>query len=273
MQAAAPTRVWRTSAMPQLELLRAKMPVSGFPREVHEALSIGLLEDGGEIYQHRHGSDVASPQDISFVNPLEPHASSAATADGFVYRAFQPDPDLLAALTLEVTGRSQAIAFCQPTVCDAALAARLIALHRDLETPLDALEIGVRLRLALLELLRRYGDIVLHPNKTEHSAVGVVLEYLEAHLSENTSLETLAGLVQLSPFHLAKSFAKVVGVPPHVYLTTRRIEHAKRLLRQGSTPAAVALEVGFFDQSHLNQKFKRFVGVTSAAYQQTTRTS
>jgi AraC-like DNA-binding protein len=267
------TRVWRLAAMPGLELLHAELPTSGFPREVHEALSVGLLECGGEIYQHRMGNDVASPEDISFVNPLEPHASRAATAEGFVYRAFQFDPDWLVALTLEATGRSQMVVFRQPTVQDAALAGRLLELHRDLESPLDALEVGVRVRLGLLELLRRYGDTTLLPSKPEHSVVAVVLEYLEAHLGENTSLERLADLVQLSPFHLAKSFAKMVGVPPHIYQTARRVERAKGLLRQGIAPAEVALAVGFFDQSHLNKKFKGLVGVTSGVYQQTTRTS
>jgi AraC-like DNA-binding protein len=132
----------------------------------------------------------------------------------------------------------------------------------------------VRLRAALLTLLQRYGDLLWQPKKPEQSAIGVVREYLEAHLSQNTSLEQLASLVQLSPFHLAKTFASVVGVPPHVYLTARRVERAKYLLRQGENPSIVALEVGFFDQSHLNKKFKHLVGVTSAVYQQaTTRTS
>jgi transcriptional regulator GlxA family with amidase domain len=38
-----------------------------------------------------------------------------------------------------------------------------------------------------------------------------------------------------------------------------RLARARRLLRDGRTPAHVAAELGFADQSHLNRFFKRVV--------------
>lgn len=255
-------------------MLRAQFTDSGFEREVHEPLSIGVLERGGELYQHRHGRDEAGVDDISFVNPMEPHASSAATPEGFAYRAFQPDPALLETVALEVTGQRANVAFRAPVVRDPGLARRLIDLHRDLEAGATHLETGVRVRAMLAVLIERYADVKLEPAcSAEQAAARVAADYLEANLARNVRLEELAVLGGVNPFHLARSFTAVLGVPPHVYLTARRVERAKALLRAGHSPAAVALEVGFFDQSHLNRQFKRLVGVPSSAYQRATRVS
>ncbi|MFF0310303.1 helix-turn-helix transcriptional regulator [Streptosporangium sp. NPDC004379] len=56
------------------------------------------------------------------------------------------------------------------------------------------------------------------------------------------------------------------GLPPHAYLTGRRIERARRLLLNGQRPAEVATSVGFHDQAHLNRHFVRHVGTTPARY-------
>jgi AraC-like DNA-binding protein len=263
------TRVWRIPDVPGLELLRANQLVSGFPREIHEAFSIGLIERGGEIYQHREGRDVASMDDISFVNPLEPHSSVAATPDGFSYRAFQPDPAWLGALCEQLGVPS--MAFKQPVVRDAVLVKRLLELHRDFERPTSSLELAERVQNAFVELLRRYGDAKLELGlKLESQGVRVAREYLEANVERNVTLEELARVADISSFHLSKMFARVYGVPPHAYQTSKRVERAKTLLREGFDAAQVAITVGFFDQSHLNRHFKRLVGVSSAVYQRET---
>ena len=57
-----------------------------------------------------------------------------------------------------------------------------------------------------------------------------------------------------------------MGIPPHRYLTGRRLDRARRMLLAGRRPAEVAVEVGFHDQAHLTRHFKRMLGVTPGAY-------
>jgi AraC family transcriptional regulator len=59
-------------------------------------------------------------------------------------------------------------------------------------------------------------------------------------------------------------FKTSTGLPPHRYVITRRVERAKRLLRDGGdlTMAQVAARTGFWDQGHFTRHFKRLVGVT-----------
>jgi AraC-like DNA-binding protein len=91
-------------------------------------------------------------------------------------------------------------------------------------------------------------------------------EYIHAHFADNILLESLAMECGMSPFHLCRTFTKAVGVPPHAYQTSVRIDTAKKMLANGERGAAVAAATGFFDQSHFAKKFKQLVGVSPGQY-------
>ena len=98
------------------------------------------------------------------------------------------------------------------------------------------------------------------------------IEFIHAHLSEDISLESLAGAVGLSPFHFARLFKRSTGLSPHQYLLRCRVERARGLLmRAKASIAEVAIEVGFCDQSHLAAHFKRVYGVSPKAFLQQIR--
>jgi AraC family transcriptional regulator len=91
-----------------------------------------------------------------------------------------------------------------------------------------------------------------------------VVDYIMANLDGSPTLEQMAALVYLSPYHFARQFKATTGLPPHQFLITRRVERAQQLLRgRGDVGLAeVAIGVGFSDQSQLCFHFKRIVGVT-----------
>ncbi|HZP70891.1 MAG TPA: AraC family transcriptional regulator [Pseudolabrys sp.] len=92
-----------------------------------------------------------------------------------------------------------------------------------------------------------------------------VTEYIEEHLSETISLSTLAGLVQLSPYHFARAFKQTLGVPPHRYHMNRRMEHAKILLADRSV-TEVALAVGYAETSSFSSSFRRATGISPSRF-------
>jgi AraC family transcriptional regulator len=94
-----------------------------------------------------------------------------------------------------------------------------------------------------------------------------VRDYVEAHLDEDLSLTILADIACLSPYHFSRSFKEAAGVGPQRYVIQRRLERAKRLLRQTHQPLAlIAQEAGFADQSHLTSIFRREMGVTPGRF-------
>ncbi|MGC2200718.1 MAG: helix-turn-helix transcriptional regulator [Stellaceae bacterium] len=81
------------------------------------------------------------------------------------------------------------------------------------------------------------------------------------------TLTDLAGVACLSPYHFSRSLKQAVGVGPQRYVTQRRLERAKTLLRRSDQPLAwIAQEAGFADQSHLTAIFRREMGVTPGRF-------
>lgn len=94
-----------------------------------------------------------------------------------------------------------------------------------------------------------------------------VLEYIEDDLSRNLTIEQLAGLCSLSTYHFARAFACSVGMPPHAYVTSRRIEAARKMLTETSKPVTeIALDVGYAEPSHFARVFRQANGVAPAAF-------
>ena len=94
-----------------------------------------------------------------------------------------------------------------------------------------------------------------------------VYDYVEEHLHQRLSLTDLAEVSCLSPYHFSRSFKQAVGIGPHCYITQRRLERAKMLMRRTKLPLAlIAQEAGFTDQSHLTSVFRRETGVTPGHY-------
>jgi AraC family transcriptional regulator len=94
-----------------------------------------------------------------------------------------------------------------------------------------------------------------------------VLDYVEANLERNLTLQELAAEAGLSAYHFARAFKLAIGHAPHAYLNERRVSRAKLLLAdRGQALAEVALACGYSSQPHFTRAFKDATGLTPGAY-------
>lgn len=94
-----------------------------------------------------------------------------------------------------------------------------------------------------------------------------VVDYIDAHLLDDTSLSELAAAADLSPHHFASLFKKTVGVAPHQYVIAQRIEIAKRLLKDDRKSLSdIAHETGFPSQAHFSTVFRKITGISPHVY-------
>ena len=93
-----------------------------------------------------------------------------------------------------------------------------------------------------------------------------VARYIEANFSERIALKDLASMAELSVFRLVTVFRREMGISPYRYLNAVRVKKAQQLLREGVPPAIAAIEVGFFDQSHLCRHFRTICGMTPGQF-------
>ncbi|RAJ33178.1 AraC-like DNA-binding protein [Kitasatospora sp. SolWspMP-SS2h] len=262
MPAAPPeeTAAWRPSVPGVVEVFHAHFTVHRYPMHVHESWTLLIVDDGAVRYdldRHRRGT----PHDIvSLLPPDVPHNGSPATEDGFRKRVLYLEPGQLGR---ELIGP----AVDGPDLADPLLRRRVGQLHTLLGRPGEELEAESRLAL-IAERLRHH----LRPRATAAApapAAGLahgLRDLLDARLTERTTLADAADRLHAHPAHLVRTFTAAFGLPPHQYLTTRRIDRARRLLLDGHPPAAVATALGFHDQSHLARHFRRIVGTTPGRF-------
>jgi AraC family transcriptional regulator len=99
-----------------------------------------------------------------------------------------------------------------------------------------------------------------------------VLTYIEEHLAEDIAVADLANVACLSIFHFTRAFAATMGVPPHRYVSQRRLESAKAMIATArASLAEIALDCRFSSQSSFTRAFRRATGMTPAEYRRTLR--
>lgn len=92
-------------------------------------------------------------------------------------------------------------------------------------------------------------------------------DYIDAHLDSAMTLGELARVAHLSEFHLARTFAVSFGMPPHAWITQRRIDRARSLLRTTDLPLEqIAAQCGYADPSHLSHRFRSALKVSPGNY-------
>ncbi len=120
---------------------------------------------------------------------------------------------------------------------------------------------------ALAAHLAAHGSRDRKPAPVRDARLARVVEYLHAHVGADLSLEQLAAVAAMSPFHFARSFRRAYGMPPHRFLVSLRIERAKILLATTSLAVAeIAARVGYADPARFRTVFRRHTGVTPSAF-------
>lgn len=264
-------RVWRPEGVHGVELRKGFCVSQPYPKHWHEEFHFCLILGGSGELNYRRERFFTPVGALTIVHPGEVHSNHTLDENGCSFRNLYLEPEIVERIVTEVTGRPTALPFFSPKPIDEPAISRLyLKLHESLETESSRLKQDELLLGFLCELLHKHSES--NPEfpeaGRERIAANRVRDFLEQHFADNVSLESLARLADLSPFHLNRVFSKEFGLPPHAFQTQVRIARAKTLLRQGMSITEAALEVGFADQSHFTRHFRRLIGVTPGHYLQ-----
>ncbi|GHF80279.1 helix-turn-helix transcriptional regulator [Streptomyces griseosporeus] len=251
---------WRPAVPGVVEVFHAHFTGYAYPMHVHEAWTLLIVDDGAVRYdldRHEHGT----PHDtVSLLPPHVPHNGSAATPDGFRKRVLYLD-------TRHLPGELIGAAVDAPDLRDPLLRRRVGQVHAALARPGEELEAESRLTL-VGERLRAHlrPPAAARPPHRDPALARRLRDLLDARVAEGVTLEEAARVLQAHPAHLVRAFSGAYGIAPHQYLTSRRVDRARRLLLDGMPPGETAAATGFYDQAHLTRHFRRLVGVTPGRY-------
>ena len=89
-----------------------------------------------------------------------------------------------------------------------------------------------------------------------------ILNYIETHINENISLNTIADNFYVSKYHIAHIFKNQMGLSIHQYILKKRLSICKAAIVSGSNINTVFLECGFGDYSSFYRAFKKEFGIS-----------
>jgi AraC-like DNA-binding protein len=93
-------------------------------------------------------------------------------------------------------------------------------------------------------------------------------DLIDLRYAEPLDLDRMAAQAGFSKFHFARAFKDAYGETPSSYLTRRRVERAKDLLRSANlTVTEVCMLVGFSSLGSFSTRFSELVGMAPSAFQ------
>jgi len=120
------------------------------------------------------------------------------------------------------------------------------------------LGIGLDKIIELTNNIYNYGSI-------NNNIVNYLINFCEENCNINLKVNEFANKLGYNKFYILHLFKEKVGISLHQYLIQLRIKQAKQ--KNGKNNLLdIALENGFFDQSHFIRHFKRYEGITPKEY-------
>jgi AraC family transcriptional regulator len=231
------------------------------PRHAHEPASLSLVLSGGYVETFSRRTLDCQPATLVFRPPAESHAVAFADSDVRIFRMDVPATWL--ERLRDCAPRSQS-----PTDFSGGLPVHLaLRLYREFRAADQFSALSIE-GLAL-ELLAESGRALAQGSRrqTPPRWLTRAREMLHESLTDAPTLSHVARAVGVHPVHLAHEFRRHYGESVGEYARRLRIEEACRLVARTRLPlCVVATRVGFYDQSHFTNAFKRGTGLTPAAY-------
>ncbi|HEX8310495.1 MAG TPA: AraC family transcriptional regulator [Chthoniobacteraceae bacterium] len=101
----------------------------------------------------------------------------------------------------------------------------------------------------------------------QYDRLTAACEFVLEHYAEPISVAHLAARAHISVSQLQREFQRLFGMTPRDYLLRVRLLMARRQLEQTDTPVGqIALDCGFYDQSHFTRSFRRANALTPLAH-------
>jgi AraC-like DNA-binding protein len=238
-----------------------------FPRHAHDYYGVGVIDSGGQRSWSGRGEVQGAAGSLISANPGEVHDGRPIAGRPRSWRMIHIDSDVMDALCADVRERAGvSLELSKPVFLDprAVHQFNVLFAYSGATTAIaaPAFEAVVLEFVALLVPHSSKGTIPV-PSLAN---VDRVRHLIDENPAAPHSLVDLARVIDVSRYRLIRSFRRALGLSPHAYIVQRRLQLARRLLRDGLPPAEVAAMAGFADQSHLTRMFARQNGVTPSRY-------
>jgi AraC-like DNA-binding protein len=233
---------------------------------MHTTFCIGAIDDGEVEYTVDNETGMLRPGQLILINPETLHSCNPKRFTARNYYVLYLDKAWCLQLQQSLWETEQFRPVNVPLLADAPLFSEFIETMEVLLHEKGLLNKEQRLIELLEKVFLKSCTAGRRQNAAHRIDVDRIKGLLGSALSEDIVLKDMATQCQTNPFTLIRQFKAATSITPHAYRLNCRVEYAKELLRQGLDIAEIALEAGFYDQSHFNRYFKAITAVTPREY-------
>jgi len=239
-----------------LEILTFKNSKSEFQKHFHDSYVLSFIEKGTFIENNLYGA----AGNILISHPYEVHENKIFDGNSYTITSLYINSDVI-----QYLGKREHISFPEKIIDNQSLFIQFknyfSALYSGNLKNNDALIQGLN------QLIFTHGkNGVFQFQQNKNSFMYEILRYINQNCNEKIRLDDLAQIAKQSKYSFIRQFKKSIGVTPFEYINLQRTIHAKRYLREGKSIIETALSTGYYDQSHFNHYFKRYVGLSPSDY-------
>jgi YesN/AraC family two-component response regulator len=114
-------------------------------------------------------------------------------------------------------------------------------------------------------------NIIKYINKYNHKTSFAdditrhIIDFIDKNYSCKIEMDGIAKRLGFSPYHISHLFKETVGLSLRQYITQFRIKKAKECVKNQKL-LEIAIDNGFYDQSHFIKYFKKYEGITPKNY-------
>jgi AraC-like DNA-binding protein len=248
-------------AFEPIERVTHRLVGEAFSPHRHDTYTVALTTAGVQAFNYRRERRYSLPGQALILHPDELHDGHCHDEAGFSYRAAYVPPAHIQA----VLGGAPLPFVANGVSRDRAVIAAACAMVVDCA---EACEPGAY-EDALYDLahaMNRASGRAPAVRIADRAAVMQARDFLESAVIPGVRLEQLEHVTGCDRWQLSRDFRVLLGTSPYRYLQHRRVDLAKRLLREGATLADAAHGAGFADQSHFGRTFRKAVGLTPKAW-------
>ncbi|MCL6477274.1 MAG: AraC family transcriptional regulator [Peptococcaceae bacterium] len=256
---------YRDPDLPFFELKLSDTAGQSYMPHAHEEYSLGIIDHGKSSFWYEGKITEVYPKTIVFLPPGLIHACNPVQQNRWQYKMLFID----AKWVQDFKKSSCSFLSSSPVIRHAQdkfiyMINRMLGNLAGNDSPLEK-EANI---LAVLDQIMEHEKRMSNTNcRQEKPKVKVIREYLHSHFQEKVTLNQLEQVSGLNKFRIIRLFKEAFHIPPHTYQTLLRINHAKKEIRKQRAITEVALETGFYDQSHFIKVFKGYTGITPDKYQ------
>lgn len=105
----------------------------------------------------------------------------------------------------------------------------------------------------------------------QYDAIDEVIKYIHQNIHEPLTLSRLSNYVAYSPYHFSRLFKERVGLSPHYYISSIRLEKAKdMLLHTNLSVRDIGMEIGQQSLGTFTTRFTQRVGISPSQFRRST---